>query len=337
MGRPRQPTALKSVKGERKDRVNDDEPVPSTGEVVCPSSLSNGARDIWNRLAPDMISKGTLTPWDVDEFAALCDALERLDRSSQHLDAEGEVIEAAVFDRNGQPTGARMVQNPWWQIYKGANELVLRYGARFGLNLREAGRALLRASSRPGGRGSSPSCWSTPRAGGPAGRSCSRTGRSTTSSARCSARWSGRPEWRCYVRRYRIAYIVLGPQERQVRARRRHRAVPAGRRRRGSGRGLRRGEGHEAGGQGRGGRRADAELSPLLNGDRQGGRLNNKNSADLRRARPPRYYEVITADALGELGHNPHGFVPRRGAVPGRRSLFNAMRTAMGTRTQPLM
>lgn len=49
------------------------------------------------------------------------------------------------------------------------------------------------------------------------------------------------------------------------------------------------------------------------------------------------YYEVITADALGELGHNPHGFVLDEVLSQPDDSLWNAMRTAMGTRTQPLM
>jgi len=48
------------------------------------------------------------------------------------------------------------------------------------------------------------------------------------------------------------------------------------------------------------------------------------------------YYEVITADALGELGHNPHGFLLDEVLSQPDGSLWEAMRTAAGTRTQPL-
>lgn len=49
------------------------------------------------------------------------------------------------------------------------------------------------------------------------------------------------------------------------------------------------------------------------------------------------YYEVITADALGELGHNPHGFVLDEVLSQPDRTLWDAMRTALGARSQALM
>lgn len=48
------------------------------------------------------------------------------------------------------------------------------------------------------------------------------------------------------------------------------------------------------------------------------------------------YYEVITADADGELGHNPHGFVLDEVLSQPDRTLWDAMRTAEGARAQPL-
>lgn len=49
------------------------------------------------------------------------------------------------------------------------------------------------------------------------------------------------------------------------------------------------------------------------------------------------YYEVITADPLGELGHNPHGFVLDEVLSQPDGSLWETMRTAAGARAQPLM
>lgn len=125
------PTALKVLTGAK--GIGDGEPVPATGEVVCPSNLTADAQAVWARLAPDLIAKHVLTPWDVDEFAAFCDAVARRDQASDKLDTEGHVVEVEVFDRNGKPTGKRVQLSPWWQIWKGTNEVVLRIGGRFGL------------------------------------------------------------------------------------------------------------------------------------------------------------------------------------------------------------
>lgn len=49
------------------------------------------------------------------------------------------------------------------------------------------------------------------------------------------------------------------------------------------------------------------------------------------------YYEIIAADAAGALGHNPHGIAFDEVLAQKNGSLWNAMRTGMGARTQPLM
>jgi len=49
------------------------------------------------------------------------------------------------------------------------------------------------------------------------------------------------------------------------------------------------------------------------------------------------FYEIVAADAAGNLGHNPHGVIFDEVLTQPNDGLWNAMRTAMGTRTQPLM
>lgn len=49
------------------------------------------------------------------------------------------------------------------------------------------------------------------------------------------------------------------------------------------------------------------------------------------------YYEVIAADAAGNLGHNPHGIVFDEVLTQRNGDLWNSLRTGMGTRAQPLM
>jgi phage terminase large subunit-like protein len=59
-----------------------------------------------------------------------------------------------------------------------------------------------------------------------------------------------------------------------------------------------------------------------------------KRIADERTAS---YYEILAADAAGNLGHNPHGVVLDEVLSQRDGSLWTAMRTAMGAREQPLM
>lgn len=49
------------------------------------------------------------------------------------------------------------------------------------------------------------------------------------------------------------------------------------------------------------------------------------------------YYEIIAADAAGNLGHNPHGVVFDELLSQRDDRLYSALRTGMGTRAQPLM
>ena len=49
------------------------------------------------------------------------------------------------------------------------------------------------------------------------------------------------------------------------------------------------------------------------------------------------FYEIVAADAAGNLGHNPHGVIVDEVITQRDGSLWSAMRTGMGVRTQPLM
>jgi phage terminase large subunit-like protein len=75
------------------------------------------------------------------------------------------------------------------------------------------------------------------------------------------------------------------------------------------------------------------ELSPVLSK-----RLHiNRTQKRISDAKTGSYYEVIAADAAGNLGHNPHGILFDEVLTQPDRGLWDALRTGMGTRTQPLM
>lgn len=114
-GRPRKPTKLKVLHGDRADRINAAEPVPAAGEVSPPWELSAEAAEIWERLAPDRIAKGVLTPWDVDAFALFCEAL---------VVARGKGRRAR---RTQKPGAASPIQE-----FRAAVSVVSTLGGRFG-------------------------------------------------------------------------------------------------------------------------------------------------------------------------------------------------------------
>ena len=143
--------------------------------------------------------------------------------------------------------------------------------------------------------------------------------------------WS--PEWERYVRRYRLAYIILGRKNGKS-------ELAAG-----IVLYLLVGDDEEA-----------AEIYGAAKDTKQAGKVGevvvrmfelsavlrlrlkwNKHSRRLTDPRSASYYEVIPADAAGELGSNPHGVVIDELLTQPDDSLFNALRTAMGTRTQALM
>lgn len=126
-------THLKLLDNVRADRVNANEPVPAQRNVVPPEWLVGEAREIWDRLAPDMHDRGLLTDWDCDTFGNLCDAIARRNRAVRLIAKSGEIVKAPVYDRNGKPTGHRLVRNPALLTLDAADAQVLRYSARFGL------------------------------------------------------------------------------------------------------------------------------------------------------------------------------------------------------------
>lgn len=143
--------------------------------------------------------------------------------------------------------------------------------------------------------------------------------------------WS--PEWGCYVRRYRIAYICVARKNGKS-------SLMAG-----IVLYLLVGDDEESAqiyGAAKDTKQAGkvfepakrmVQLSPLLSK-----RLKiNQNSRRIIDEQTASYYEIITSDAEGELGHNPHGFVLDEVLSQPDDQLWNAVRTGAGARTQPLM
>ncbi|MEU0584574.1 phage terminase small subunit P27 family [Streptomyces sp. NPDC006132] len=150
-GRPSKPTNLKVLHGDRKDRINTDEPQPAAAEVAPPDWLGDAALEIWDAYADDLEAKRVLTAWDVEAFANWCDAVARRRDAAEHVEEEGAVVELPVYNKNGELTGHRRGKNPWLMALDAADAQVQRYGARFGLT--PSDRAQLKIPNEGEGQG----------------------------------------------------------------------------------------------------------------------------------------------------------------------------------------
>lgn len=127
------PTALKLVRGTRPDRVNHNEPKPE-GEVTAPTTLSNGARKVWDSLAPDLIAQKILTTWDVDTFAAFCELVVQNRDANADLAENGNRITVPVRELRDGTVIYSTQKNPAWTVVRESSALLVTLGGRFGLN-----------------------------------------------------------------------------------------------------------------------------------------------------------------------------------------------------------
>ena len=123
MAPPRRSNHLKILAGEREDRINRNEPLPTEASVAPAMLLSDGAQQIWDRLAPDLIDKGCLTRWDADAFTVYVDA------AATYYETRAQI--GSSYSVQGSVKNA--VVNPLWRVMRDCAETMARIGARFGL------------------------------------------------------------------------------------------------------------------------------------------------------------------------------------------------------------
>jgi len=91
-GRPRKPTALRVIEGNRGKRplpVNEPKPAPIA--PACPTWLLADAKKEWRRLAPELENMGLLTRVDMAVLASYCQSFARWKQAEQALKKHGQI------------------------------------------------------------------------------------------------------------------------------------------------------------------------------------------------------------------------------------------------------
>lgn len=136
--RPR-PTKLKILRGERKDRINDNEPTPEACIPDAPTCLPAEGKREWDRIAKELHALGILTRCDRGILTTYCRAWARLVRASAEVEKRGIIIKG--------PNGGQY-QNPWENVANKAAEQVAKFGSMLGLDPTSRTRIRVDASKR---------------------------------------------------------------------------------------------------------------------------------------------------------------------------------------------
>jgi P27 family predicted phage terminase small subunit len=118
------PTHLKVVRGERKDRINTNEPKPNSAEPKCPSWLSPDAKRVFKRTATQLRLMGILFEADIDLITAYANAVVNYQKATEVVDQDGILVEGR---RDG------LVSNPAVRIQRDAATLIRMLASELGL------------------------------------------------------------------------------------------------------------------------------------------------------------------------------------------------------------
>lgn len=119
------PTPLKLLKGEKKSRINQNEPKPTSPKAPpVPAWLSDEAKVVWRSIAADMHRKGVLTEWDREAFAVFCESVIHHRKACELVDGSAILVKGAQ---------GNLVKNPALQIIRDTSQTIRAFAQEFGL------------------------------------------------------------------------------------------------------------------------------------------------------------------------------------------------------------
>jgi P27 family predicted phage terminase small subunit len=137
MGRPRKPTTLKILEGDRKDRINQDEPPSPSGLGNPPEWFNDLERSAWGRLSERLGEMGVATRADSEAAMLYCSAYATWRKSSIIVAKEGFSVETETTTK----------AHPLWTVIHEAQRTMLRVLSQFGMT--PSARAGLHVEGKP--------------------------------------------------------------------------------------------------------------------------------------------------------------------------------------------
>lgn len=118
------PRALRLLHGDRADRINDYEPVPSGDPLVPPDGITVEVREVWDFTVRHLEIMGIAAASDRDALRAYCEAVVAHAKACEIL-AKSAVLIKGIH--------GNLVRNPALQIQRDASRTMLRFAQEFGL------------------------------------------------------------------------------------------------------------------------------------------------------------------------------------------------------------
>jgi P27 family predicted phage terminase small subunit len=118
------PTHLRIIRGDRKDRINTNEPTPPKTKPKCPKWLSNEAQKIWKRTSKQLEAMGLLFEADQDILNSYCIAVDTYQQATKLVNEQGVLVEGRRDD---------FVTNPAVRIQRDQATLIRMLGSELGL------------------------------------------------------------------------------------------------------------------------------------------------------------------------------------------------------------
>ncbi len=121
------PTNLRLLHGDKKSRINTNEPQPRAALPEAPDELTPQAREVWEYTIEELGPMRIATAADRDALAAYCEAVALHKRAAQLL-AKSDIL---IKGQKGN-----IVRNPAVQMLRDAAMTMKAFAAEFGLTPR---------------------------------------------------------------------------------------------------------------------------------------------------------------------------------------------------------
>lgn len=138
------PTALRVLHGDKKNRINTDEPTAPEGLPEAPE-MSDAVHDVWVYTMRQLDVMHCVSLADRDALVCYCEAVVMHRRASERLASDGLVVET---------TRGGLMRNPVIQVQRDAAATIRTFAREFGLT--PSGRSDIRMGGKAKPDGADP-------------------------------------------------------------------------------------------------------------------------------------------------------------------------------------